>query len=264
MHAYRKLLEEILENGTSKSDRTGVGTLSLFGYSYKFDLHEGFPLLTGKRMPWKAVVCDILWMLSGSTNISYLNQNGVHIWDPWADESGEVGPVYGKQWRFWPDGNGGSIDQVSTVIEEIKKNPDSRRLIVNAWNVADLTRMAVPPCPVLFQFNVTQGALSCHLYQRSADAFIGLPFNIAGFSLLTHMVASVCGLKVGTFMHSFGDLHLYSNHIKQAEEFLDRAPLKLPELKLNQSISSIFDFKLADIKIKGYKSHPAISAPVAV
>lgn len=264
MDTYTRLLSYILENGSNKEDRTGVGTRSIFGYQIAFNLSDGFPLLTTKRLPTKAVIHDILWMLSGSTNVKYLNDNGVHIWDPWADETGDVGPVYGRQWRAWPDGQGGVIDQIEWVINEIKTNPDSRRLIVSAWNVADLNKMAVPPCPTLFQFNVTNGFLSCHLYQRSADAFIGLPFNIAGFSLLTEMVAHVTDLKPGHYVHSFGDLHLYKSHIDLAKEQLKRIPFAPPKLILSQEITDIFEFTHENIIVENYNAHPHIKADVAI
>ena len=264
MYTYTRLLSDILEKGSDKEDRTGVGTRSIFGHQISFDLSDGFPLLTTKRLPTKAVIHDILWMLSGSTNIKYLNDNGVHIWDPWADETGDVGPVYGRQWRAWPNGQGGVIDQIEWVINEIKTNPDSRRLIVSAWNVADLDKMAVPPCPTLFQFNVTNGFLSCHLYQRSADAFIGLPFNIAGFSLLTEMVAHVTGLMPGRYVHSFGDLHLYKSHIDLAKEQLKRIPFAPPKLILAQEITDIFEFTHENITVENYDAHPHIKADVAI
>ncbi len=259
-----KILSDILDKGADKEDRTGVGTRSIFGHQIAFDLSDGFPLLTTKRLSTKAVIHDLLWMLSGSTNIKYLNENGVHIWDPWADAHGDVGPVYGHQWRSWPDGQGGVIDQIEWIISEIKTNPDSRRLIVSAWNVADLNKMSVPPCPTLFQFNVTDGFLSCHLYQRSADAFLGLPFNIAGFSLLTEMVAHVTGLKPGHYVHSFGDLHLYKSHINLAKEQLKRKPFALPSLLLSQDVTDIFKFTYNDIVVEDYKAHPHIKADVAI
>jgi len=264
LDAYLKILTDILEDGVDKDDRTNVGTRSIFGYQYSINLNDGFPLLTTKLLSIKAVVHDMLWMLSGSTNVDYLNQHNVHIWDPWADEDGDVGPVYGHQWRRWPNSSGGTIDQIQWVIDEIAKTPDSRRLIVSAWNVADLSKMSVPPCPTMFQFNVTDDRLSCHLYQRSADAFIGLPFNIAGFSLLTAMIAHVTGLKLGSFHHSFGDLHLYQNHIELAKMQLERKPHQLPELVLCDKVSSIFDFKYENIVVRNYLAHPRIVADVAI
>lgn len=264
MDTYLQLLTDILHDGTDKEDRTGVGTRSIFGHQIKINLEDGFPLLTTKKMSRNAVIHDLLWMISGSTNIDYLNKNGVHIWDPWADENGDVGPVYGRQWRAWPDGNGGLIDQIDWVVSEIKKNPDSRRLIVSAWNVADLDKMSIPPCPTMFQFNVTSGRLSCHLYQRSADAFLGLPFNIAGFSLLTSMIAHVTNLDVGQYVHSFGDLHLYKTHLLLAKEQLSRKPYNLPQLTLAKTVTDIFDFKYEHITFNNYNAHPHIKADIAI
>lgn len=241
-----------------------MGTRSLFGYQYRLNLTNGFPLLTTKKLNVDAVIHDILWMLSGSTNIKYLNANGVHIWDPWADKDGDVGPVYGSQWRRWPDGAGGEIDQISWLLNEIRTNPNSRRLIISAWNVADLSKMAVPPCPTMFQFSVNNGKLSCHLYQRSADAFIGLPFNIAGFALVTEMVAAACGLKSGEFIHSFGDVHLYRNHFQLAEKQLKRSPYELPSLVFSKSFDHLSEIRRDDISVMDYKAHPFIKAHVAV
>ena len=264
MKAYLQLLSVILDHGVDKEDRTKVGTRSVFGRQIELNLCDGFPLITTKYLSKKVVIHDLLWMLSGSTNIEYLNKNGVHIWDPWADENGEVGPVYGRQWRAWPDGRGGFIDQIDWVVREIKSNPNSRRLIVSAWNVAELEEMSVPPCPTLFQFNVTNGYLSCHLYQRSADAFIGLPFNIAGFSLLTAMIAQVTNLKPERFIHSFGDLHLYAPHIDLARLQLTREPFQLPRLVLSENVKNIFDFSCDNITIENYQAHPHIKADVAI
>ncbi len=264
MKQYLGLLDQIIEDGNDRDDRTGVGTRGLFGNQLTYDLTDGFPLLTTKKLSIKNIIHDMLWMLSGSTNIKYLNDNDVHIWDPWADENGEVGPVYGKQWRKWPDDNGNLIDQINTVVTQIKTNPSSRRLIVSAWNVADLDKMAIPPCPVLFQFYVHNNILSCHLYQRSADVFIGLPFNIAGFALLTEMIAHVCNLKTGKLIHSFGDVHLYKTHITLAKKQLCREPFKLPKLILSPEVKSVFDFKYDHIKIECYKAHPFIKSEIAI
>lgn len=264
MRQYLDLLEHIIENGTDRGDRTGVGTRSVFGYQYRHDLRDGFPLLTTKKMPIKAIIHDMLWMLRGDTNIKYLNDHGVHIWDPWADSKGDVGPVYGSQWRSWQGPDGGSIDQICSVLEEIKSNPNSRRLIVSAWNVADLDRMAIPPCPTLFQFYVADNKLSCHLYQRSADAFIGLPFNIAGFSLLTEMFAQAAGLEPGEFIHSFGDVHLYEPHIALAKEQLLREPFPLPKLVLDPGIKDLLRFEHCHIAVRNYRAHPHIKAEIAI
>lgn len=264
MRQYHELLTRIISEGDDREDRTGVGTKGLFGYQMEYNLSDGFPLLTTKKLSINSIVHDILWMLSGSTNVHYLNDHNVHIWDPWADADGEVGPVYGKQWRAWPDGQGGFIDQMEYVVSEIKKNPSSRRMIVSAWNVADLDKMAVPPCPCLFQFYVHEGYLSCHLYQRSADVFIGLPFNIAGFSLLTEMVAHVCKLKAGRLIHSFGDVHLYKTHLVLAEKQLRRRIHTLPSLSLNANIRNLFEFKIGDINIQNYEPHPFIKAEIAI
>lgn len=264
MRQYLDILSHVLKSGTDKSDRTGVGTRSVFGYQTTIDLTEGFPALTTKRLRLDSIIHDILWMLSGSTNIRYLNDHGVHIWDPWADASGDVGPVYGKQWRNWTNADEGGIDQIAWVISEIRSNPDSRRLIVSAWNVAELEAMSIPPCPTLFQFNVTDGRLSCHLFLRSSDAFIGLPFNIAGFALLTEMVAHVCELAVSRLIISFGDLHLYAPHISLAKDQLTRAPYDLPELHFRKMYRDIFDIRREDIIVSNYNAHPHIKADVAV
>jgi thymidylate synthase len=264
MQQYQQLLQHILDNGVQKSDRTGTGTLSSFGYQMRFDLRQGFPLVTTKKVHLKSIVYELLWFLRGETNIGYLKESGVSIWNEWADESGELGPVYGKQWRSWEGANGEVIDQISDVIEQIKKNPDSRRLIVNAWNVADLPKMALMPCHTMFQFYVANNKLSCQLYQRSADVFLGVPFNIASYALLTMMVAQVCNLAVGEFIHTFGDVHIYNNHLEQVHTQLSREPYPLPTMKLNPVVKNIFDFKYEDFTLENYQSHPAIKAPVAV
>lgn len=264
MQQYLTLLQHILDNGVEKSDRTGTGTISTFGYQMRFDLQKGFPLVTTKKVHTRSIIHELLWFLKGETNIAYLKENGVSIWDEWADERGELGPVYGKQWRRWQGGSGRVIDQVSEVVEQIKTNPDSRRLIVSAWNVDDLRQMALMPCHALFQFYVAEGKLSCQLYQRSADVFLGVPFNIASYALLTMMIAQVTGLQPGEFIHTFGDVHIYSNHLEQVKLQLSREPLPLPTLKLNPEVKNIFDFKYEDITIENYQSHPAIKAPVAV
>jgi thymidylate synthase len=263
MRQYLDLLEHVTEHGTIKSDRTGTGTTSVFGYQMRFDLSDGFPLLTTKKLHIKSIIHELLWFLSGSTNIGYLKENGVRIWDEWADENGELGPVYGHQWRHWPAADGGTIDQISDVIDQIRTNPDSRRLIVSAWNPTDVPRMALPPCHSLFQFYVAAGRLSCQLYQRSADIFLGVPFNIASYALLTHMVAAVTDLEVGEFIHTFGDAHVYSNHSEQVVEQLSRDPRPLPTLSINRR-NSIFDFVYDDFTIEGYNPHPHIKAAVAV
>ena len=264
MEQYLDLLRHILKKGTPKTDRTGTGTLSCFGYQMRFDLAEGFPLVTTKKVHMKSIIHELLWFLKGETNIAYLKENGVSIWNEWADENGELGPVYGKQWRSWQGAGGETIDQISQVIDQIKKNPDSRRLIVSAWNVAELPDMALMPCHAFFQFYVADGKLSCQLYQRSADVFLGVPFNIASYALLTLMVAQVCGLQPGEFVHSFGDVHIYNNHREQVDLQLSRAPFSLPVMKLNPSVNNIFDFQFGDFTLEHYQSHPAIKAPVAV
>lgn len=264
MRQYLELLRYVLEHGTDKADRTGTGTRSVFGWQMRFDLNEGFPLVTTKKLHLRSIVHELLWFLRGETNIAYLRENKVTIWDEWADADGELGPVYGKQWRRWSAPDGGEIDQIRWVVDEIRRNPDSRRLIVSAWNVADLPKMALMPCHALFQFYVADGKLSCQLYQRSGDIFLGVPFNIASYALLTHMVAQVCGLGVGEFVHTLGDAHLYSNHVEQAREQLSREPRPLPRLRLNPAVRDLFAFTYDDIAIEGYEPHPAIRAPVAV
>lgn len=264
MQAYLDLLEKVYKEGTLKSDRTGVGTRSLFGYQFRFDLADSFPLLTTKKLHIKSIIYELLWFLKGDTNTKYLKEHGVSIWDEWADSNGNLGPVYGKQWRAWQTEDGKSIDQISQVIEMIRKNPDSRRLIVSAWNVGELPRMALNPCHCLFQFYVADGRLSCHLYQRSADVFLGVPFNIASYSLLTMMMAQVCNLKPGEFIHSFGDVHLYLNHIEQAALQLSRNPLPGPTISLNPDVKDLFSFQFEDFQLLNYQSHPAIKAPIAV
>ena len=264
MQAYLDLMRRILDEGVSQTDRTGTGTLSVFGHQMRFDLSEGFPLVTTKKLHLKSIVHELLWFLAGDTNVRYLRDHGVSIWDEWANDEGELGPVYGKQWRSWEKPDGGTVDQIAWVLDEIRRNPDSRRLIVSAWNPADLDRMALAPCPCLFQFYVAEGRLSCQLYQRSADAFLGVPFNIASYALLTHMMAQVAGLQPGDFVHSFGDAHLYLNHLEQARLQLSRDPRPLPRLRLNPAVRSLFDFRYEDVAIEGYEPHPAIRAPVAV
>ncbi len=253
-----------MDNGTVKTDRTGTGTQSCFGYQMRFDLQKGFPLVTTKKVHLKSIIHELLWFLKGETNIAYLKEHGVKIWDEWADENGELGPVYGKQWRSWEGKDGKVIDQISDLIEQIKKNPDSRRLIVSAWNVADLPEMALMPCHNMFQFYVADGKLSCQLYQRSADVFLGVPFNIASYALLTMMIAQVCDLEPGDFVHTFGDVHIYSNHKEQVNLQLSRKPFALPTMKLNPAVKNIFDFKFEDFTLENYECHPAIKAPVAV
>jgi len=264
MQQYLDLLRYVRQNGVRKSDRTGIGTLSVFGQQMRFDLAAGFPLVTTKKVFWPGIVYELLWFLGGGTNIGWLNEHDVHIWDEWADEKGDLGPVYGHQWRHWSAPDGRSIDQIRWVIEEIKRNPDSRRMVVSAWNVADLDRMALHPCHVLFQFHVADGRLSCQLYQRSADIFLGLPFNIASYSLLTLMAAQVTGLQPGEFIHTLGDAHIYLNHQEQVDLQLSREPYPLPQVTLNPTISSILEFRYQDISLAGYQCHPAIRAPIAV
>jgi len=264
MKQYHDLLQIILERGVKKSDRTGTGTLSIFGHQMRFDLQEGFPLVTTKKLHVKSIIYELLWFLRGDSNIRYLKEHGVTIWDEWADENGDLGPVYGVQWRSWPDYHGGSIDQIANVVEEIRKNPDSRRLIVSAWNVALVNQMKLPPCHVLFQFYVSEGKLSCQLYQRSADVFLGVPFNIASYSLLTMMVAQVCGLRPGEFIHTLGDAHLYLNHVEQARLQLSRDIRPLPVMKINPNKKDIFSFEYGDFVLENYHPHPHIKADVAV
>jgi len=264
MQQYLTLLQHILDNGVEKSDRTGTGTVSVFGYQMRFDLQQGFPMVTTKKLHLRSIIHELLWFLKGDTNIKYLKENGVGIWDEWADENGDLGPVYGHQWRSWTGADGKTYDQIKDVLHQIKTNPDSRRMIVNAWNVADLPKMALSPCHALFQFYVANGKLSCQLYQRSADVFLGVPFNIASYALLTMMMAQVCDLKPGEFIHTFGDVHLYSNHIEQAKLQLTRQPYPLPTMKLNADVKDLFDFKFEDFTLENYQSHPHIKAPVAV
>lgn len=264
MQAYLDLMRHVREHGVFKSDRTGTGTYSVFGYQMRYDLRQGFPLVTTKKLHLRSIIHELLWFLQGDTNIAYLKENGVSIWDEWADDEGNLGPVYGYQWRSWPKPDGGSIDQISNLIQQIKTNPDSRRLIVSAWNPALVDEMALPPCHCLFQFYVAEGRLSCQLYQRSADIFLGVPFNIASYALLTHMIAQVCGLEVGDFVHTLGDAHLYSNHLEQTDLQLSREPLPLPRLQLNPAVNDLFAFTFDDIRIEGYQHHPHIKAPVAV
>lgn len=264
MKQYHDLLKHILENGTEKSDRTGTGTISVFGYQMRFDLQQGFPLLTTKKLHLKSIIYELLWFLNGDTNIKYLKDNSVRIWDEWADENGDLGPVYGHQWRSWTSQDGTVTDQISNAVHLLKTDPDSRRIIVNAWNVGDLSKMALTPCHALFQFYVSEGKLSCQLYQRSADTFLGVPFNIASYALLTMMMAQVCNLEVGEFIHTFGDVHLYTNHVDQAHLQLSRTPRELPELKINQNVKDIFQFKFEDFELINYHPHPHIKADVSV
>ena len=264
MRQYLDLMQHVLNHGSRKRDRTGTGTLSIFGAQLRFDLNAGFPLLTTKKVHLKSIVHELLWFLKGETNVKYLQDNGVTIWNEWADAQGNLGPVYGYQWRSWPAADGRHIDQVSQVLEQIRKNPDSRRMIVTAWNVADLDRMALMPCHAFFQFYVAGGKLSCQLYQRSADLFLGVPFNIASYALLTMMIAQVSGLQPGDFVHTFGDTHLYLNHLEQAREQLSREPRQLPVMRINPAVKSLFDFKYEDFTLEGYDPHPAIKAPIAV
>jgi len=264
MHQYLDLLRHVKSNGTVKKDRTGTGTISVFGYQMRFDLNEGFPLLTTKKIHLKSVIYELLWFLTGDTNVKFLKDNGISIWDEWADDNGNLGPVYGHQWRSWSSHNGESIDQIKILIDQIKVNPDSRRLIVSAWNVADIDQMKLPPCHAFFQFYVANGRLSCQLYQRSADIFLGVPFNIASYALLTMMIAQVCGLRLGEFVHTLGDAHIYLNHEEQVTQQLSREPKTLPIMTLNKSIDNIFDFTFDDFSLEGYDPEPLIKAPVAV
>jgi thymidylate synthase len=264
MQQYLNLLQHIIDNGAEKTDRTGTGTKSCFGYQMRFNLEEGFPMVTTKKLHLKSIIYELLWFLKGDTNIKYLNENGVRIWDEWADQNGDLGPVYGKQWRSWEGADGVVIDQMAELIEQIKKSPDSRRLIISAWNVGDLKKMALMPCHNMFQFYVANGKLSCQLYQRSADVFLGVPFNIASYSLLTMMIASVCNLGYGDFVHTFGDVHLYNNHQEQAQLQLTRKPFPLPTMKINKEVKDIFSFQYSDFTLENYQAHPSIKAPVAV
>ena len=264
MQQYLTLLQHILDDGAQKTDRTGTGTKSCFGYQMRFDLAKGFPMVTTKKVHLKSILHELLWFLKGDTNIKYLQENGVRIWDEWADANGDLGPVYGKQWRSWEGANGLVIDQITEVINQIKNTPDSRRMIVSAWNVGELSKMALMPCHNMFQFYVADGKLSCQLYQRSADVFLGVPFNIASYALLTMMVAQVCGLQYGDFVHSFGDVHLYNNHFEQAQLQLSRTPFALPTMKINPEVKDIFSFQFSDFTLENYESHPGIKAPVAV
>ncbi|WP_028292026.1 thymidylate synthase [Oceanobacter kriegii] len=264
MKQYLDLMRHVRENGVFKEDRTGTGTYSCFGYQMRFDLSEGFPLVTTKKLHLRSIIHELLWFLSGDTNISYLKENGVSIWDEWADEEGNLGPVYGSQWRSWPTASGEHVDQITQLVEQIKNNPDSRRLIVSAWNVGEIQNMALPPCHAFFQFYVADGKLSCQLYQRSADIFLGVPFNIASYALLVHMMAQQCDLQVGDFVWTGGDVHLYANHLEQTDEQLSREPLPLPKLVIKRKPESIFDYRFEDFEIEGYQSHPHIKAPVAI
>ncbi len=264
MKNYLHLLEHLLESGTVKTDRTGTGTKSIFGHQMRFDLSKGFPLITTKKCHLKSIIHELLWFIAGDTNIKYLNDNGVRIWNEWADKNGDLGPVYGHQWRSWPTANGKSIDQIQNIVNQIKNTPDSRRIIVSAWNVGEVENMALPPCHCLFQFYVADNKLSCQLYQRSADVFLGVPFNIASYALFTMMMAQVCDLELGDFVHTFGDTHLYSNHLEQAELQITREPYELPQMKINPDIKSIFDFSIGDFELINYQAHPHIKAKVAV
>ena len=264
MKQYLDLLDHVLKNGTRKSDRTGTGTISVFGYQMRFDLNEGFPVMTTKKLHLRSIIHELLWFLKGETNIKYLNDNKVTIWNEWADENGDLGPIYGYQWRSWPTADGQHIDQISQLVNSIKTNPDSRRHLINAWNVGEINKMALPPCHILFQFYVADGRLSCQLYQRSADIFLGVPFNIASYALLTLMMAQVCGLKPGDFVHTFGDAHIYLNHFDQVNLQLSRKPFPLPEMKLNPDIQDIFDFKFEDFELVNYQSHPTIKGEISV
>ncbi|MEM9918953.1 MAG: thymidylate synthase [Bacteroidota bacterium] len=264
MRAYLELLQHILETGVKKTDRTGTGTISTFGYQMRFDLSEGFPLITTKRLHLKSIIYELLWFLKGDTNVAYLQEHNVRIWNEWANEEGELGPVYGKQWRSWTKGDGTTVDQISEAVRMIRDSPDSRRILVNAWNVAEIPDMALPPCHCLFQFYVAEGKLSCQLYQRSADCFLGVPFNIASYALLTMMMAQVCNLEPGTFVHTFGDAHLYLDHLEQTKLQLSRAPHPLPKMRINPEVKSIFDFKFEDFELTGYDPHPHIKAKVSV
>ena len=264
MKQYLDLMQHVLDTGTQKHDRTGTGTISVFGYQMRFNLQEGFPMVTTKKLHLKSIIHELIWFLQGDTNIKYLKDNGVRIWDEWADEDGNLGPVYGSQWRSWPTPNGGHIDQITQIINTIKNNPDSRRIIVSAWNVAEIENMALPPCHAFFQFYVADGKLSCQLYQRSADIFLGVPFNIASYALLTMMVAQVCGLEAGDFVHTFGDAHIYNNHLEQVNLQLSRDPKPLPTMKINPEIKDIFDFKFEDFELVNYEAHPHIKGIVAV
>ena len=264
MRQYLDLMQHILDHGVRKEDRTGVGTISVFGYQMRFDLAAGFPLLTTKKMHLRSIIYELLWFLRGETNVGYLREHNVTIWDEWADADGELGPVYGRQWRSWPTADGGAVDQIAALVAQIQRNPNSRRLIVSAWNVGEIERMALPPCHCLFQFYVADGRLSCQLYQRSADVFLGVPFNIASYALLTQMLAQVTGYAPGEFIHTFGDAHLYLNHLEQAGLQLGRAPLPLPAMRLNPAVTSIFDFRYEDFELVDYHSHPRIVAPIAV
>ncbi|TWH24434.1 MULTISPECIES: thymidylate synthase [unclassified Aminobacter] len=264
MRQYLDLLQHVLDNGVDRGDRTGTGTRGVFGYQMRFDLSEGFPVLTTKKLHLRSIIHELLWFLAGDTNIRYLNENGVTIWDEWADENGDLGPVYGSQWRSWPKPDGGSIDQIANVIQQIRTNSNSRRLVVTAWNPAEVDNMALPPCHCLFQFHVANGKLSCQLYQRSADIFLGVPFNIASYALLTMMVAQVTGLKAGEFIHTLGDAHLYSNHFDQAREQLTRTPKPLPDMRINPEVTDLFAFKFSDFTLENYVADPSIKAPIAV